>query len=104
MADYVTASRTKDRFQAELLREYPEIVSIAPRLKLDVRGQPTGEGVIVIGIRRINRIRYGTGTSSRPQPTPIPDRLPAVTASGTLDPNQTVEVVVEDEGEIALES
>src|SRR5437016_5408184 len=100
MPNYVTASRTKDHFQAQLLRDYPEIVSIAPRLKLDARGQLTGEAVIVVGVRRINRIRYGVGTTIRPQPAPIPDRLPAVTASGVLDASQTVEVVIEEEGEI----
>ncbi|HTU93343.1 MAG TPA: hypothetical protein VMF69_24900 [Gemmataceae bacterium] len=56
MPDYLTASRTKDHFQAQLLRDHPEIVSLAPRLKLDDQGRPTNEAVIVIGVKKNNPI------------------------------------------------
>ncbi len=104
MPDYLTASRTKDHFQAQLLRDYPEIVSIAPRLKLDDQGRPTKDAVIVIGVKRINPIRFGPGAAARAPAAPLPSRLPAITAKRVEDPTQSVDVVVEDEGEVVLES
>ncbi|HQU45507.1 MAG TPA: hypothetical protein PK867_22020, partial [Pirellulales bacterium] len=65
--DYAAASRTKDHFQAQLLRDHPEIVSIAPRMKLDDQGRPTQDAVIVIGIKMINPLRFGAGAAARPQ-------------------------------------
>lgn len=104
MPDYLTASRTKDHFQAQLLRDHPEIVSIAPRLKLDDQGQPTRDALIVIGVKKINPLRFGPGTSARPQTAAIPTQLPAITVQGGEDRTQFVDVVIEDEGEIVLES
>jgi hypothetical protein len=101
--DYLTASRTKDHFHVQLLRDHPEIVSIAPRLQLDDQGRPTKNAVIVIGIRRINALRVGPGAVPRLAAS-IPLRLPAITAQGAVDAAQSVEVVIEDEGEIVLES
>ena len=104
MADYVTVSRTKDHFQAQLLRDHPEIVSIAPRLKLDDEGRPTKDGVIVIGVKKINPIRFGPGAAPRAQAAPLPTKLPVITAKGVEHKTQSVDVIVEDEGEIVLES
>src|SRR6266567_2118772 len=104
MPDYVTASRTKDYFETQLLRDHPEIVSIAPGLKLDGQGRPTGEAVIVIGVRRLNPLRFAPGTVPRPLAAPMPDRLPAITPEGIEDSTQLVEVVIEDEDEIVLAS
>jgi hypothetical protein len=104
MPDYTTASRTKDHFQVLLFQEHPEIVSIAPRLKLDDQGRLTSEAVIVVGVRKFNPIRLGPGASSGPRSTPIPDRLPAITTQGEEDRLQFVEVIVEEEGEIVLQS
>src|SRR5438445_210511 len=102
--DYPTASRTKDHFQAQLLGDHPEIVSIAPRLKLDAQGRPTNDSVIVIGVKKINPLRLGPGVAARPQAAGIPNRLPVITAQGLVDKTQFVEVVIEDEGDIVLES
>jgi hypothetical protein len=95
MPDYPTASRTKQHFQDQLLRDHPEIVSIAPRLKLDGEGHPVpNEAVIVIGVktRRVH-----------PSAASIPDRLVALDPQNRLIPNQFVEVLVEEEGEILAE-
>lgn len=103
MPDYTTASRTKVYFEARLLREHPEIVSIAPRLKRDGQGRPTHEAVIVVGVKKINPLQFGAGAAPRP-PSSIPKRLPVLTAQGVEDKTQFVEVIVEDEGEVVLES
>jgi hypothetical protein len=99
MRDYTTATRTKDYFQAQLLRDHPEIVSIAPQMKLDAQGCPTSEAVIVIGVKVRNPPRSGgvTGVSSK---TAIPARLPVVDTRGNILTTDHVEVVIEDEGEI----
>jgi len=102
--DYATASRTKDHFQVQLLRDHSEIVSIAPRLKLDGQGRPTKDAVIVIGVKKINRLRIGPGAVASPQAAGIPNRLPVITAQGVEDKTQCVDVLIEDEGEIVLES
>jgi hypothetical protein len=102
--DYLTTSRTKDHFQALLLREHPEIVSIAPRLKLDDQGRPTKDALIVIGVKKINPLRFGSGAVPRLQAAPIPTKLAAITAQGIEDPAQFVEVIIEEEGEVVLES
>lgn len=104
MPDYLTASRTKDHFEAQLFREHPEMVSIAPRLKLDDQGRPTADAVIVIGIKKINPIRFGAGTSVRPPVAALPTKLPAITPQGVEDHTESVEVIIEDEAEIILES
>src|SRR5205807_10393532 len=100
----VSASRTKDYFAPPLLRDHPEIVSIAPRLKLDGQGRPTSKAVIVIGVRKIGPLRFGPGTVPRPPAAPLPDKLPVITPEGTEDRTQFIEVLIEDEGEIVLES
>ena len=92
-----------NHFQAQLLQDHPEIVSIVPRLKLDDQGRPTGNAVIVIGVRKINPLRFGPG-APRPQGIGIPDRFPVITVQGAEDHSQFVEVIVEDEGEIVLQS
>lgn len=104
MPDYTTASRTKNHFETQLLQDHPEIVSIAPRLKLDDQGRPTKDGVIVIGVKKINPLQFGPGATPRPQATPIPAKLPVINAQGVEDKTQTVDVIIEDEGEIVLES
>jgi hypothetical protein len=45
MTDYATAFRTKDYYQEQLFRDHPEIVSLAPRMKLDEHGLPTGDAI-----------------------------------------------------------
>ncbi len=82
----------------------PEIVSIAPRMKLDDRGRPTQDAVIVIGIKTINPLRFGAGAAARPQAAGIPERLPVFTAQGVEDKTRFVDVVIEQEGEVVLES
>ena len=62
------------------LEEHPEVVSIAPRVKLDDHGRPTQDAVIVIGVRKINPLRFGPGAAPRPPAASLPDRLPAITA------------------------
>lgn len=102
MPDYLAASRTKDHFQDQLLRDHPEIISIAPRLKLDDQGQPMKDAVIVIGVKKINPIRFGPGVAVRPQTVLLPIKLPMITPQGVEDKTQFVDVIIEDEGEIVL--
>src|SRR5438093_10054404 len=103
MPDYVTASATKDHFQNQLLQDHPEIVSIAPRLKLGDDGHPTTEAVIVVGVRARYPLRPGPGASAHPPAGLIPNELPAFDAQGAQLLGQTVLVLVEDEGEILPE-
>jgi hypothetical protein len=108
--DYAAASRTKDHFQDQLLQEHPEIVSIAPRLKLDADGFPTREAVIVIGVKSWPPLRLAPVIGPQPQsaavpgPRPpaalLPSQLPVIDAQGQEVRNQTVEVLIEEEGEI----
>lgn len=100
MVDYITASRTKDYFEAQLLRDHPEIVSIAPQLKLDEHGFATKEGIIVIGVvsRKLSPLGEGESTSS--SPIPIPSSLPAVDEKGAVQEGEEVTVVVEETGEV----
>lgn len=81
VADYLTASQTKDHFQDQLLRDHPEIVSIAPRLKLDKSGQPTKDGIIVIGVALRNPISLNVSAARASKA--IPRTLPAVDARGS---------------------
>src|ERR1700733_12163411 len=99
MPDYTTASRTKDYFQAQLLRDHPEIVSIAPQMKFDAQGCPTSEAVNVIGVKVRNPPRTGGVAAVSPNAA-IPARLPVVDARGNLLASDHVEVVIEKEGEI----
>jgi len=103
MPDYATASRTKDYFQTKLVKAHPEIVSIAPRLKLDAEGRPTGEAVIVIGVVRRIDLRDGRRHRGQGEETSIPTKLPVIDAGNKEVRNQTVEVVIEEEGEILAE-
>jgi hypothetical protein len=103
MLNYEAARRTKDHFQTKLLKDHPEIVSIAPRLKLDAEGRPTGEAVIVVGIIRPNALRDGARRRPKPTMTSIPTRLPVIDAQGKEMRNQMVEVIIEEEGEILAE-
>src|SRR5687767_6285188 len=98
MADYAVATRTKDFYQDQLLRDHPEIVSIAPRLKLDGDGLPTREAIIVIGVRGRNPLRLGVGGSAEAHRASIPSRLDVVDAQSLQPTGDSVEVVVEDEG------
>jgi hypothetical protein len=100
MTDYITASRTKDHFQAQLLREHPEIVSIAPQLKLDDAGQPTQEGIIVIGVAPRNPLQIGSGATVSSRAGSIPSRLPAVDDQGRFIAGEDVLVIVEYTGEV----
>ncbi len=103
MPDYATASRTKDYFQSKLLQAHPEIVSIAPRLKLDAEGRPTGEAVIVIGVVRRDGLRDGPPRRGQPEETSIPTKLPVIDTKNKKARNQTIEVIIEEEGEILAE-
>ncbi len=87
-----------------MLRDHPEIVSIAPRLKLDDNGRPTKDGVIVIGVKKINPLRSGPGAAPRAQAAPLPTKLQVITLAGVEDPTQSVDVIIEEEGEIVLHS
>ena len=100
MPDYPTVSRTKDHFQDQLLQDYPEIVSIAPRLKLDDNGHPTNEAVIVIGVKMRNPLRLGPGADAQAQMVPIPTKLPVIDTQGARVPGETVDIIIEEEGEI----
>jgi hypothetical protein len=104
MVDYLMASRTKEHFQGQLLRDHPDIVSIAPRLKRDAQGQPTAEAVIVIGVKKINPLRLGPGAGARPPSAALPTRLPVVNAQGVEEKGHFVEVIIEDEGEIVAQA
>jgi hypothetical protein len=100
MSDYITASRTKDHFEVQLLQDYPEIVSIAPQLKLDDQGHPTDQGIIVIGVAPRNALRSGPGESIIRPAQPIPSKLPAVDPQGKFIANDEVTVIVEYTGSI----
>jgi hypothetical protein len=103
MADYATASRTKDHHKDQLLRDHPEIVSLAPRWKLDDHGMPMGEAVIVIGInsRKWAQLeRRGRG----PKPLAMPTRLAVVDAVNNQPTGESVDVVIEEQGEAVADS
>lgn len=102
MVDYITASRTKDHFQEQLLTEHPEIVSIAPQEKLDDAGKATGEAIIVIGVQV--RPIIGPGGRAVHSPEPIPDKLPIISTAGKMSLTETVEVVIEKEDPIMAQS
>lgn len=103
MPSYDTASRTKDYFANQLIRDHPEIVSIAPRLALDDKGYPTSDGVIVIGVKCQIPRHDIAGTKIEPDGKSIPKDLPAVRNDGLLDDSERVSVVIEYEGEIEFE-
>lgn len=103
MADYAAASRTKNHFQSKLLEANPEIVSIAPRLKLDAEGRPTGEALIVIGVVRRNGLGDGARRRGQAVEPSIPSKLPVIDERDKEVRNQTVEVIIEEEGEILAE-
>lgn len=92
MADYKTASRTKDAFQDELLRGHPEIVLLSPRPVRDDNGEMTAKAYIAVGI---NPKRRTQSTAKE-----IPTELPGVDVDGKRDPRNMVPVVTEDVGEI----
>jgi hypothetical protein len=100
MLNYEAARRTRDHFQKQLLKDHPEIVSIAPRLKLDPEGRPTGEAVIVVGIIRRNSLRDGARRRAKAEASSIPTKLPVIDAQGKQIRSQMVEVIIEEEGEI----
>ena len=101
MVDYATASRMKDYYQDQLLRDHPEIVLLAPRLKLDDYGMPTGEAVIVIGVDSRKSFQL---SRKRQEVAPLPARL-AVIAGENLQPTgENVEVVVEEHRGIVADS
>jgi hypothetical protein len=41
MIDFATAQRTRSHYRRQLFQQYPEIVSLTPRLKRDINGQST---------------------------------------------------------------
>lgn len=100
MPDYLTASRTKDYYQSQLLQDHPEIVSIAPRLEVDSRGHPTGEGIIVIGVEQRNPVRLHGGAATAAPAKPIPSQLQAVNERGAFTADVFVQVIVEDTGSV----
>lgn len=101
MADYETASRTKDHFQDQLLNKHPQIVSIAPRYEIGDEGL-TRNAIIVIGISTLNPLRDARGQEVAPTP-PIPPSLPAIDYEGNESRTETVAVVVEEEGDISAQ-
>ena len=107
MPNYTLASLTKDHHAEELLNQHPEIVSIAPRMKLDENGQVTGEAVIVIGIKSISPLHSVNGQPiiSSEESGSLPSSLPVVVDEiGTLSQtDELVEVIIEFEGEIYAE-
>jgi hypothetical protein len=103
MSDYTTASRTKEHFSEQLISEHTEIVSIAPQLARDSNGMLTSEGVIVIGVRRINPKHDLTGQQSIAVRQEIPSELPAIDAGGFLSTTEMIPVIVEYEGVISSE-
>lgn len=102
MPNYPTASRTKEHFAKKLLSDYPEIVSIAPRLALDSNGQVTSDGVIVVGVRQVNPRHDLTGKLLFARQE-IPSELPAVAPDGSISVSEVVKVIVEYTGEISFE-
>jgi len=101
MPNYEEVSRTKDFHQTRLLHDHPEIVSIAPMPKLNDQGLPTDEAVIVIGIKKMDRPPLTP--TSQTQAAAIPKKLPLIALNGVEDKSQSVDVIVEEEGEIAPE-
>jgi hypothetical protein len=91
VADYEAASRTKDFHKEQLLRDYPEIVLLSPRIALDTEGMPTGEAVIVVGVppQFLSRVR-----------TALQSQLQAVDTTGTLLSAESIPVVFEPVAEI----
>lgn len=102
MANYEAASRTKTHFERELLEQHREIVSIAPQLKLDENGNPTEDAVIVVGVTKINRITAGEGGGVVNVPPEIPSELPVISLAGVPEKDETIEVIIEEEGDIRL--
>src|SRR5215831_13119323 len=96
MVTYDIARWTRDSFQDQLLRDHPEIVSLAPRLKRDAHGQPTAEGFILVGIRQLPNPPDGWH--------PLPDQFPLPARDGNDQPiaHLTVDCLVELEGPLSL--
>ena len=107
MPSYALASLTKDHHAEELLNQHPEIVSIAPRMKLDENGQVTEEAVIVIGVKSMNPLHSANGQPiiSSEESRSLPSSLPVVVDEiGTFSKNnEQVEVIIEFEEEIYAE-
>jgi hypothetical protein len=82
------------------LQQDTEIVSLTPRLKRDINGQPTQEAHIVIGIRKLP-----------PQPDGMPaNRLPPFFQVQAIGPDgqpyperRQVDCVLEEEGVIRID-
>jgi hypothetical protein len=87
MVSYDIARYTRNFYQLSLFREYPEIVSMAPRLKRDQNGKPTQEAYVVVGVREQKRIR----------PT---FQRPAIGPDGQPIEDLMVDFVLEIEGSI----
>jgi hypothetical protein len=99
MHDYAVASRTKDYFALQLFSQFPQIVSVSPRLALDSNGVPTDEGVIAIGIRNVSTAHDLRGQQIDQALAEIPRELPIVEPNGTLSA-EMMPVIVEDRGDI----
>lgn len=100
MPSYDSANRTKDFFQDKLLREHPEIVSIAPQLQLDGNGEVTEEAVIVVGVSR-RSLLHKDSKSFVPSPSQrIPTALPAIDERGRFVPGDEIPVIILETGDI----
>lgn len=104
MPDYELASSTKDHYATELLKRYPQIVSISPRLALDSNGLATDEGNIVIGVRPIHPKRDLSGQPIISYHESLPSELIAVDSNGTFLSNVMVPVIYEVVDEISFQS
>lgn len=102
MPNYETASSTKDYYALQLISEFPQIVSVAPRLALDSNGVPTDEGVIVVGVRHVSLCHDLSGQLFNQGINEIPSELPIVEPDGTLSANEMMPVKVEYVGDISF--
>jgi len=81
MADYITASRTKDFYKQKLLQDFPAIISISPRMSVENPGIGSVDAYIEVCLQ------YGSSSLSQ-----VPASLPAIGLNGQLIAGETVRV------------
>jgi hypothetical protein len=96
MVDYDIARYTRNYYQVSLLKEYPDIVSLAPRLKWVLHGEPTKEAYVVVGVRKL---RDKDGQPKRKRLPPV-FQMKARGPDGEPIANLMVDFVLEYEGPI----